>query len=95
MGFRGKFKNKRDTNEPEIFDALRKSGLSVEATDKPTDAVVGYGGRTYLVEVKNGPKARLTKAQADFMGSWTGHAAVLASVDEALAFAKRVKEDDE
>ena len=95
MGFRGKFKNKRDANEPEIFDALRKSGLCVEATDKPTDAVVGYGGRTYLVEVKNGPKARLTEAQAEFMGSWKGHAAVLASVDEALAFAKRVKEDDE
>ena len=49
------FKAKRDANEAELFAILRGHGLDVEATDKPLDAIVGYGGKTYLVEIKDGP----------------------------------------
>lgn len=84
-------KARRDLNEGEIFDAFRKMGLDVEATDKPLDALVGFGGRTYLVEIKNGPEAPLTDAQVEFFGKWRGHAAIIRSVDEALAFAAAVK----
>ena len=84
-------KARRDLNEPEVFEALRKHGLTVVATDKPLDAIVGYGGRTYLVEVKNGPKAPLTADQRSFLAAWPGHAVVLRSVEEAVAFAVRVR----
>ena len=82
---------RRDANEPVIFAALRAHGLSVCPTDKPLDAVVGYGARTYLVEVKHGPKARLTPAQVAFLAEWQGHAVVIRDVDEAIAFAKAVR----
>lgn len=91
MGWKPPQKAKRDLNEGDIFDAFRKMGLDVEATDKPLDAVVGYQGKSYLIEVKNGPKAPLTKDQEQFFSKWRGHAAVIRSVDEALAFAAAVK----
>lgn len=83
-------KAKRDAAEPAIFDALRQHGLSVEPTDKPLDAVVGYGGRTYLVEVKTG-KGKTTAMQDAFFARWRGHAVVLRSVDDAIQFARHVR----
>ena len=82
---------RRDANEPLIFAALRAHGLSVCPTDKPLDAVVSYKGYTCLVEVKSGPKARLTPAQVAFLAEWQGHAVVIRDVDEAIAFAKAVR----
>ena len=91
MGIRGQHKNRRDTNEPEIVAVLEAHGLSVERVDKPLDLIVGYGARTYLCEVKNGPKAKLTKFQEAFFGRWRGHATVLTSVKDAEQFARSVK----
>ena len=84
-------KAKRDANEPDVFAALEAHGLTVCPTDKPLDSVVAYAGVNYLVEVKNGPKARLTKAQTKFLDSWPGQAEIITSIDEAIAFAKRVR----
>lgn len=83
-------KNKRDANEAEIVSRLRAHGLSVYPIDKPCDLIVGYRGRTYLVEVKS-DKGRLTRTQQEFVASWRGCWAVLRSVDEASDFALRVR----
>ena len=91
MGMRGQYANKRDANEPEIVAVLEAYGLSVERVDKPLDLIVGFMGKTYLCEVKNGPKAKLTKFQEAFFGRWRGHATVLTSVEDAEQFARAVK----
>ena len=90
MGFRGKYKNKRDANEPEVFDALRDAGMMVYPTDKPLDAVVCYLDINILLEVKNGPRAPLTKAQKAFLQDWTGLTAVLTSQEEARVWAEEI-----
>ena len=92
MGIRGQHKNKRDANEPEIIDAFKAHGFDVVRVDEPTDLILGYAGSTFLVEVKNGEKAPLTKAQVEFFGKWRGQSAIVRSVDEAIEFAKAVKE---
>jgi len=55
-------KNRRDLNEPQIFDIIRSHGIQVYPTDQPADAVCGFSGMTFLVEVKNGPKAKTLEA---------------------------------
>jgi hypothetical protein len=44
----------RDKNEREIVDALRKAGATVTQLNEKgvPDLLVGYAGRTYLLEVK-------------------------------------------
>ena len=88
---RGQYKNKRDANEPQIFDTLRAHGISVYPLNQPLDAVCGYRGVTYLVEVKNGPKAKLTKPQEAFLASWRGQHVILCSEAEAVAWCKLVR----
>lgn len=61
---------KRDNVEPDLIKALKKSGVSVERTDKPFDAVIRFRGRTELAEFKDpkkrGHKDEFTPAQNDF-----------------------------
>lgn len=90
---RGQWANKRDANEPEIFAIIRAHGIDVAPLDRPADAVCGYKGRSYLVEVKNGPKAPLTKAQKAFIASWRGHHVVLCSEAEAVAWCQQVRNE--
>jgi len=85
-------KAKRDANEASVFAILRAHGLIVYPLDLPLDAVVGYGGRTYLVEVKDGPKAPMRPKQVEFFRDWPGHAIVIRDDDEAVAFAKAVRD---
>ena len=81
---------RRDASEAAIFDMLRAYGLDVEPTDKPLDAIVGYAGKTYCVEVKTG-KAKLTAFQEAFFARWRGHAIVLRNVEDAEQFAREVR----
>ena len=81
-----------DENQAAIVDALRKAGCSVFVASKVgggfPDLVVGYGGQTYLLEVKNPnvPKAdrQLTEEQSVFFCFWRGHAEVVLTPEEAL-----------
>ena len=91
MGFRGKYKNKRDANEPNIIKVFEDEGFDVHTADQPTDLILGYQGSTFLVEVKNGTKAPLTDTQKAFFGKWRGQSAIVCSVAEALEFAAAVK----
>lgn len=90
MGIRGQYKNKRDANEPDIFTELRAYGLSVFPMDTPADALVGWMGRTYLVEVKQ-PKGKLTDTQEAFLDTWKGDFTILRTVEEASAFAQLLR----
>ena len=61
-----------DANQDQIVSALRAAGAYVWIIGLPVDLLVGFRGHTFLMEVKDGSKKRLTKLQADFFESWTG-----------------------
>ena len=88
----GRYNNRRDANEAAIFKVLRDLGFSVYPLDTPADALVGYREVTYLLEIKNGPKARFTTDQKEFQVGWQGCYVVLRSESEAKAWAKGVIE---
>jgi len=87
---------KRDDNEGEIVAALRKAGAVVRIItqgDGLPDLLVGYQGRTILMEVKDGAKVpsqrRLTVDEQKFFDAWTGGELYkVESVEEALATLK-------
>jgi hypothetical protein len=61
-----------DANQAQIVSALRAAGAYVWIIGLPVDLLVGYNNQTYLVEIKDGSKKRLTKLQQDFFEYWTG-----------------------
>jgi len=63
-----------DANQAQIVSALRSAGAYVWIIGLPVDLLVGYNNHTYLVEIKDGPKKRLTKLQQDFFAYWCGGA---------------------
>jgi hypothetical protein len=84
---------KIDRNQPEIVEALRRAGCSVQilsAVGKGcVDLLVGKGGINYCLEVKDGdlPPSRkqLTSDEQKWRDDWQGQAAVVESIEEALA----------
>lgn len=88
------FAKRRDKNEPEIIEALEAVGCIVQplsATGVP-DLLVGFGGRTRLLEVK-GPlntrgkagKHDLTPDQKSWFAGWRGEPIVVVrSIEDAL-----------
>lgn len=95
--------NKRDSNEPDIVQALLGAGATVTRLGDSgvPDLLVGYRGKTYLLEVKlplgprggksarrehEGGRGDMTAAQVKWWDAWTGEAPVIVrNVDEALA----------
>jgi hypothetical protein len=61
-----------DANQAQIVSALRAAGAYVWIIGLPVDLLVGYENQTFLVEVKDGPKKRLTKLQQEFFENWCG-----------------------
>ena len=72
-----------DANQDQIVSALRAAGAYVWIIGLPVDLLVGYKGHTFLVEVKDGSKKRLTALQDEFFQSWVG--GTLARIDSAEA----------
>lgn len=68
-----------DANQAQIVSALRAAGACVWIIGLPVDLLVGYKGHTFLVEIKDGPKKRLTALQKDFFCNWSG--STLARID--------------
>ena len=58
--------------------------------DAPADALVGFNGKSYLVEIKM-PLGKLTGPQQTFLDGWRGDYTVLRTVEDATAFAKAVR----
>ena len=84
---------KVDANQEQIVEALRAVGATVQtlaAVGKGVpDLLVGYQGKTILLEVKDGRRPpserRLTEDQLVWHGAWRGGPlAVVDGVDAAL-----------
>lgn len=82
-----------DENQSDIVAALRAVGATVRVIsqgDGIPDLLVGFMGKTILLEVKDGkkpPSARkLTPAEQKFFDEWRGGSlAIVNTVDEAIA----------
>jgi len=78
-------RGRTDANQARIVEALRRLGASVSVTSGIgngfPDLLVGYRGRTTLLEIKDGEKPpserKLTEAEAYFLGNWKGGPAVV------------------
>lgn len=90
---------KRDASEPEIVSALRQCGFSVYRLHQPVDLVVGFRGRTFLVECKSGTKGYakgLNDNQQKFADEWRGSdVVVLSSAQDAIDWAVEVARSTE
>jgi hypothetical protein len=88
----------KDSNHAAIVAELRQVGCTVMEThalgDGAPDLVVGYGGVTALVELKNGARYHQTQRaarermqrQADYLAAWRGGLAFVAtSTEDVLA----------
>lgn len=81
-----------DANQPEIVAGLRAIGATVQPLHTVgkgcPDILVGYRGRNYLIEIKDGrkpPSARmLTPDQDEWHGEWRGQVTVASSLEDAL-----------
>lgn len=81
-----------DANQPEIVKALRQIGATVELLHRVgkgcPDLLVGYRGKNWLLEIKDGNKPpserTLTPDQVTWHQTWQGTVQVVKSVDEAL-----------
>lgn len=84
---------RKDANQGDIVDTLRRIGCSVVVLHAPSDLLVGYRGRNVLLEVKDGnkpPSARkLTTDQVIFRAEWRGQYDVVQNEDEAIAAVQR------
>lgn len=90
---------KIDYNQPALVELIRAMGVSVAITsaahDGFTDLVIGFGGVTVLVEVKDGNKEparrKLTPQQATFHGSFKGAITVIENEQQAVELVNRIK----
>ena len=82
-----------DANQENIVKSLRALGATVRFLSQGEgipDLLVGFKGKTFLLEVKDGekpPSARkLTPPEQKFFDEWRGGSlAIVNSVDEAIA----------
>jgi len=81
----------RDANEPGIIDKARKLGASVQPlndADIP-DLLIGFRGRNFLVELKDGDKVpskrKLRPGQKRWHERWRGQVAKCETWEEVLA----------
>jgi Holliday junction resolvase len=81
--------HRRDLNQSAIVRVLRDAGATVVITADMgggfPDLVVGWRGKTYLVEVKN--LTQLSEKQLEFIERWRGGPViVLRTVDDVVRF---------
>jgi hypothetical protein len=83
-----------DDNQTEIVDALRKVGCSVQSLamvgQGVPDILVGFRGRNWLFEIKDGSKPpsrrNLTNDEETWHLRWDGQVKVIESVDDVLRY---------
>ncbi len=88
-----RYANRIDANQNEIVETLRKEGAYVRIISQGNgipDLLVGFKGKTFLMEVKDGDKVpsaqKLTTAEKKFFDEWTGRKLVIVnSKEQAIA----------
>ena len=81
-----------DDNQKQIVTQLRAYGCSVFSTASIgkgfPDIVVGYRGKNYMFEIKDGAKSKsrqkLTPDEQKFFETWRGQIAVIKNIYDAL-----------
>lgn len=89
---------KVDSNQWKVVLALRQRGASVQCLHSVgqgcPDLLVGYQGKNFLIEVKDGSlapsKRRLTDDEKIWHWQWRGQVRVVNSVDEAIRSVEEV-----
>lgn len=74
---------KADKSQRSIVSALRGIGAYVTYIKQPVDLLVGFKGRTLLLEVKE-PGGFLTARQREFFATFRGEAYIVHGVEDAL-----------
>ena len=83
-----------DNNQREITEILRDLGCSVQILSEVgkgcPDLALGYRGKNYLIELKDGNKPpsqrKLTPDEQKFFDNWRGQVCIIKSVAEATDF---------
>lgn len=81
-----------DGNQPEIVNAFRKLGCSVQHLHKLgqgcPDILVGYMDVNLLAEIKDGTRIpserKLTKDESEWFENWRGQICIVESVSDAI-----------
>ncbi|MGK0446521.1 MAG: hypothetical protein ACJA2M_000290 [Polaribacter sp.] len=81
-----------DSNQKYIVDGLRKFGATVLHTHtlkNAFDVLVGYGGKDFIIEIKDGKKPpsqrKLTPGELKFKNEWKGSEYyIVMSLEEAI-----------
>jgi hypothetical protein len=84
---------KIDSNQRDIVSALRKlPGVTVETGHD--DILVGYGGRTFWIEIKHPDciskktglilESEITDSERKRLNTWMGHYAICWTLDQVL-----------
>lgn len=85
-----------DDNQEQLVKDLRKAGYSVQPLSSVghgvPDLLVGYQGRNYLFEVKDGRKPasarKLTKDEERWHSTWRGQVVIVESLYDVFAYLK-------
>jgi len=83
-----------DHNQVEIVNCLRKGGckvLHLHQLKNCCDALVGYRGKLFLVEIKDGKKTKsqrkLTEGEAKFFEEWAEYKPlIISSIEDCVKF---------
>ncbi len=81
-----------DVNQPDIVDALRKAGATVQPLHTVgkgcPDLLVGWRGLNLLIEVKNGKlsqsRRKLTPDETRWCGEWKGIVHIVTDAAQAV-----------
>lgn len=84
--------SKIDVNQPQIVRALRDVGATVQVLSHVgkgcPDLMIGFRGRNFLLEVKDGDKPlsrqSLTRDEQHWHATWQGEVIIVNSVENAL-----------
>ena len=89
-----RYARKIDTNQTEIVNTFRQIGASVAITSAVgkgfPDLVVGYAGRTLLVEIKSTRTAKHTPDQLAFQSTWKGNYFTVRTREDAIALINNI-----
>lgn len=78
---------KVDRSQGNIVAALRKIGAHVTYIKEPVDLLVGFRGRSLVLEIKE-PGGTLTPNQREFFATFKGEAYIVHGIDDAIKAVK-------
>jgi len=79
--------HRSDKNQQEIVDGLRQIGCLVKVVSAETsgfvDLIVGWQGRTFLVEIKH-KDGRFTEQEREFLRIWKDQVIIADSIEDIV-----------